>query len=246
MAGITDGDFARLAAEGGAGGVSIGGFSIERKLLNASKEINQRGRAEFIFPWDRASEFIAREVNKVKGICPVLVNLRTTKKDQLIEFCRKLSDICQEGFIIEINAHCRQPEIMALGGGQNLLSRTDLLKDMIFEVKALKLPVSMKIRSSVIDNSVLIEIANKCSPDFLHIDSYSPGVPGTDLETIRDVSSKIRDEVKIIGNNSIVDARSSLAVMRAGASYFSVARAVKDDPSKVGKIWSDSIKLQQK
>lgn len=243
MAGITDGDFARLAAEGGAGGVSIGGFSIEKKLLKASKDINQRGRTEFIFPWNLSSKIIAKEIGKIDGICPVIVNLRTTKKDQLIEFCRNLSDTSQEEFFIEINAHCKQPEIMALGGGQSLLARRDLLKDMISEVKALDFPVSVKVRSCAIDSANLIKIAKKCSPDLLHIDSYIPGVPGLDLETIREVVSNIPIQIEVIGNNSIIDARSALAVLQAGVKYFSIARAAKDEPCNVGKIWKETANL---
>ncbi len=226
MAGITNGLFCSKLAPHGFDMVTIGGYNIDAPTIKAGSRIIQRGRSEFDIPLKDISGHIAHQIKIVKenkswkGL--ISANLRSTTPSPIIEIS-KLPSVD----VVEINAHCRQPEIMDLGCGQSLLNHQDKLYKFTREVvQEAESKVSVKIRANVpgVDTINISKSVEDAGADFLHVDAMKPGHPHADY----DVVSAIKDETDIflIGNNSITDIESAQEMINAGADGLSMARAL--------------------
>ena len=216
MAGITNAEF------DGFDTVTIGGYNTDNESIDACEKIIARGRKEFNYPKEEIYEVIENEVNTIKDSFNVTVsaNLRGTTPDPLIEIS-KIPNLD----IIEINCHCRQAELVAVGCGQSMLLRPDL-EDYIKEVvKKSKSEVSMKMRANVegVDNLAIAQLAEDCGVDFLHIDAMKKGVRDADFDLIKEISNKTN--IFIIGNNSINSIAQAEKMLYSGANGISIARA---------------------
>jgi TIM-barrel protein len=225
MAGITDGLFCSKLAPQGFDMVTVGGFNVDLKTVLAGKSIKERGRPEFDIPYNQILSFIEDQINIIQGNAwkgMVSVNLRSTTPSSIVE----VSEIYGVD-VVEINAHCRQPEIMELDCGQSLLHKPDDLYRLTRTVvNDASCKVSVKIRANVpgtdiINTSNLIEDAGA---DFLHVDAMKPGYPHADYKTISSISDQT--DIFLIGNNSIKDVNSAKKMLKAGADGISLARAV--------------------
>ena len=170
MAGITNAEFAMKLIPYGFDTVTIGGYNTDNESIDACEKIIKRGRKEFNYPKEEVYSIIENEVNTIKDSFDVTVsaNLRGTTPDPLIEIS-KIPNLD----IIEINCHCRQEELVAVGCGQSMLLRPDL-EDYIKEVvKKSDSKVSMKMRANVegVDNLEIAKLAEDCGVDYLHIDA---------------------------------------------------------------------------
>lgn len=224
MAGITDSNFAKQFADH-AGMVILGGYNMDQKTNEAAKKISLRDRKEFVT--DAPMEFLTAELENMKresGGCAVMVNVRAANIEAY-EDAARIAKKFKTG--IEINAHCRQPEIMQLGAGQSLLEHPDELSEIITAVKSTGAVVSVKIRANVTDDLEVARAIEKAQADIIHIDAV--GRRGADAGVIR----KIRNNTSlfIIGNNSVVDLPSAKSLFSRGADMVSVARAVLGEPN---------------
>ena len=147
MAGITDAEFLNKVIPFGFDTATLGGYSLDAKTIEASEKIIKRGRNEFHFPQDEIVNHIEKEVNLIKKQHPnvkVSANVRSTTPRPIIE----VSNIDNLD-IVEINCHCRQDEILAIGCGQNMLKRDDLAEYIGDVVDNASCEVSVKIRANV-------------------------------------------------------------------------------------------------
>ena len=223
MAGITDGNFCKKIADQGFDMVTIGGYNIDKKTIDAGRRIIQRGRPEFYIEKDHVKSHIKNEALLIKNSWPgmVSVNLRSTSPSEIVEIS-KLPEID----VVEINAHCRQPEITEIGCGQALLNDIEKLYEYTRSVvKNATSKVSVKIRANTknvndLDVSLAIE---ESGADFLHVDAMKPGYNHADYDLIKSI--KENTDIFLIGNNSIRDLDSALKMINAGADGISIARA---------------------
>ncbi|MCE5214060.1 MAG: tRNA-dihydrouridine synthase [Methanobacterium sp.] len=226
MAGITDGKFCRKLSTKGFDLVTIGGYNSDRETILAGKKIIKRGRSEFDVPLGDFKEHITHQTDIIKkdthwkGM--VSVNLRAVTTSPIIE----ISEI-NEVDVVEINAHCRQPEITGLGCGQSLLFKPEKLERFTHEVvKKADSKVSVKIRANV-QGTDIIEISKSvenAGADYLHVDAMKPGHPQADYDVISSI--KQTTEIFLIGNNSIKDLKSAQKMIDAGSDGISLARAL--------------------
>lgn len=229
MAGITDGEFAaRVYSTGLVGRVTIGGYAIGKEMTLASKQSTQRGRDEFIFPGGEEAKFIAHELEKIPQKTDVIINVRSNNSEESFSFIKAFSDRISIYPLIEVNAHCRQQEILDKGGGENLVHRPKILSNIISVFKSQDFLVSLKIRGNTVDPRSFSKILNRWEVDYLHIDSYRDGEEGTDLNLLNQFSEHCRAEM--IGNNSVIDQKSARAILDTGVNFFSVARAAGENP----------------
>lgn len=222
MAGITNAEFAMKLIPYGFDTVTIGGYNTDKESIEACEKIIARGRKEFNYPEEEVYSVIENEVNTIKDSFDVTVsaNLRGTTPDPLIE----ISEIPNLD-IIEINCHCRQEELVAVGCGQSMLLRPDL-EDYVKEVvKKSDSKVSMKMRANVegVDNLEIARLAEDCGVDYLHIDAMKLGVRDADFDLISKISNETN--IFIIGNNSINSISQAEKMLNAGANGISIARA---------------------
>lgn len=224
MAGITDADFLINVIPQGFNVATLGGYSLDEPTIEASKKIIERGRREFDFPLDEIFTHIENEVNSIKkvhGNVKVSANVRSTTPQPIIE----VGNI-ENLDIVEINCHCRQDEIVAIGCGQEMLNRADL-KDFISQVvDNVGSEVSVKIRANVdgIDTLKIASLIEDAGADYLHIDAMKKGVFEADWELLRKICNNVN--IKVIGNNS-VNSRANLEKMiDTGVDGFSIARSI--------------------
>ena len=224
MAGITDADFLNKVIPQGFNVATLGGYSLDEPTIEASKKIIERGRKEFDFPLDEIFTHIENEVNSIKkvhGNVKVSANVRSTTPQPIIE----VGNI-ENLDIVEINCHCRQDEIVAIGCGQEMLNRADL-KDFISQVvDNVRSEVSVKIRANVdgIDTLKIASLIEDTGADYLHIDAMKKGVFEADWELLRKICNNVN--IKVIGNNS-VNSRANLEKMiDTGVDGFSIARSI--------------------
>ncbi|MFX0185499.1 MAG: hypothetical protein ACFE95_20640, partial [Candidatus Hodarchaeota archaeon] len=176
----------------------------------------------------REAEEIVREAIIVSELSNLIINLRINRVEDARNFSHSFSNLVDEKPVIEINAHCRQPEIIQRGGGQSLLSRFEIITDIIKAFQSKDFRVSLKFRGNAIASNKFTPRINQWQLDYLHIDSYKIGEEGTDLSLLEEYSNSINNPV--IGNNSVVDRKSAQAILNTGAQFFSVARAVQKNP----------------
>ena len=234
MAGICDGKFCFEAARAGAGMVIIGGINCDVETIRAGLKIKARGRSEFHVELNNLEDFLSREVAKAKkGGAPVAVNVRVATLEGLLKAGEMIQNSGADAF--ELNAHCRQPEITELGGGQALLFDLKKLENWIKSLReTLKVPLMIKWRANVVDDVALARPLESMGVDAFHIDAVKPGYSEADLGVISRVSKK--SETFLIGNNSITSLERALEMIKAGAQVVSVARYTRTDPKLVGKL----------
>ena len=224
MAGITDANFLNKVIPFGFNVATLGGYSLDAPTIEASKKIIERGRKEFDFPLDVIFNHIESEVALIKkthGNVKVSANVRSTTPQPIIDVgnIRNLD-------IVEINCHCRQEEVTAIGCGQEMLNRPDLSDFISQVVDNVEAEVSVKIRANV-EGVNTLEIANlieDSGADYLHIDAMKKGVFEADWDLLREISQNT--DIKIIGNNSVNCEENVKKMISCGVDGFSIARSV--------------------
>lgn len=228
MAGITD---SRLFEEFTDAGLYIlGGYSLDEATMNASREMLKRGRKEFVS--DSVFDLIESELKKVSGRGVAIgVNVRATSVEPLI----KAAELAKKyGAVLEINAHCRQEEMSAVGVGEVMLKNRVALARIISEIKKTGVVLSLKMRAGVVDEVQLCRLLEKAGLDIIHIDAM--GLKGANVNVIK----KLRDGTGlfIIGNNSINSYETAQAMYSAGSDMISVARAAIAEPKIIKRLVS--------
>ena len=224
MAGITNADFLNKVIPLGFDVATLGGYSLDVPTIEASKKIIERGRAEFDFPLDEIFTHIQNEVNSIKSVhsdVKVSANVRATTAQPIIE----VGNI-ENLDIVEINCHCRQEEILAIGCGQEMLSRPDLSNFISQVVDNVKSQVSVKIRANVegTDTLEIAKLIDDAGADYLHIDAMKKGVFEADWELLSEISNNVN--IKVIGNNSVNSRENLEKMINTGVDGFSIARSV--------------------
>ncbi len=236
MAGIANSAFANQYA-GDAGLVVLGAFNLDDGSMKVASELAARGRKEFIS--DEPMEFIKKEIRAVTSGSAVAVNVRSTTLEPLIEAAKLVKE---EGAILELNAHCRQPEMLDAGIGEALLQDLPRLSEWIRAIKETGVVLSVKVRANIVDDVQLARLIDKAGADIIHVDAMLEGF-GTDLDAImtyRDSTRKF-----LIGNNSVTDFAAAKDMFSWGADMVSVARGVLEDPELIRKL-VESVSSYQK
>lgn len=228
LSGESDATWARRVADR-VGCAFLGGIALDRASRAAARDLVERDRTEFL-PSDPFA-FVDRELAALADapLRPAF-NFRSTTVDPL----RRAAGICADhGAIAEVNAHCRQPELRAVGCGESLLSDTDRLREYVAAAAETGATVSVKVRTEVpgvdlVDTARAVEAAGA---DVVHVDAM-------DSEPIvADVVAAT--ELFVVANNGVRDRETTHEYLRYGADAVSVARA-SDDPVALQRI-ADAI-----
>ncbi len=203
----------------------VGGIAICDRTRDAARRMRSRGREEFI-PAD-PYEFISDELRRVDAttLRPA-VNVRTVNPAAL----RRVAGICaRRGGILELNAHCRQAEMCAVGAGEILLADTSRLATYVEEAADAGAAVSVKVRAEVpgvdlVETARAIESAGGAA---IHVDA---------MDTEASVGRVARaTELFVIANNGIRDGPSARQYLEFGADALSVGRA-SDEPATLRRV----------
>src|SRR5512141_1881869 len=177
MAGIVDSAFANQYASN-AGLVVLGAFNLDKTSIAVASDLVARGRKEFIS--DEPIELIKKEIRAVTSGSTVAVNVRSTTLQPLIEAAKIVKE---EGAILELNAHCRQPKMLEAGIGETLLHDLPRLSAWIKAIKETGVVLSVKVRANVIDDIELARLIDRSGADIIHVDAAQEGSEA-DLDAI--------------------------------------------------------------
>ena len=223
MAGRNNGEFCKKIGELGVGMVTLGGISADEKSMEASRNMVERGRAEFIF--DDIHDFLEENIcTAQESKALVCVNIRSATLEGYIRASEIITDLKA---VVEINAHCRQKEMVDIGAGQSLLHDLNTLTMVVNSLRDTGIPCIVKFRGNVCSEKGVIETVE---PDAVHIDAYKQGEKGFDFS----VFERIKDSYCFkIGNNSINTPEIALKVLKIcdAFSFAQIAwneKAVKD------------------
>jgi TIM-barrel protein len=233
MAGIVDSIYASRFKK--AGLIVLGGFNLDDKTNMAAKKEIERGRREFIS--DAPMRFLEKELEATEGLTTIAINVRAAA---LTPYVQAAGLAKKSGAILEINAHCRQPEMLELGAGEALLKDANRLCYYIRELKKTGVVLSVKTRANVVNDVELAKAIEDAGADIIHIDAMHP--EGVDIGVIK----RIRNSTSlfIIGNNSVVDFEGAKEFFSHGADMVSVARVVLKDPGIIDYLVDEVESVQ--
>jgi TIM-barrel protein len=233
MAGIVDSIYASRFKN--AGLVVLGGFNLDNKTNAAAKKEIERGRREFVS--EDPMRFLEKELEATKGLTTIAINVRAAALEPYVQAAGIAK---KSGAILEINAHCRQPEILELGAGEVLLKDANRLCYYIKELKKTGVVLSIKTRANVVNDVLLAKTIEEAGADIIHIDAMHP--EGVDIGVIKHIRNSTG--LFIIGNNSVVDFEFAKEFFSHGADMVSVARGVLKDPGIIDYLVDEVVSFQ--
>jgi len=213
MAGIVDAGYVLERADH-IGIAFIGGYSIDGPTMDAARAIASSGdRKEFIYDAPvielKSQIDLMAKSNVIPGI-----NLRGSTPESFSTIAKTLGD----RIVYEIDAHCRQPAMIAAGCGEFYLKHPEKLLAVIRALKSEGVTVSVKIRAGVADDDrTLVGELWKAGADILHVDLMDFGT--AKLRQIRNACPLV-----LIANNSITTFDRMKDMLSHGADLVSVAR----------------------
>jgi tRNA-dihydrouridine synthase B len=213
MAGIVDTSYV-IERAGHIGFAFIGGYSIDQKTMDAAKTIAAQGdRREFLY--ENPVEELTKQIAKMEKSNVILgINLRGSSPEAF----SSLADALGDRVVYEIDAHCRQPAMVAAGCGEYYLKKPGELEAAVRALKSKGVKVSVKIRAGVAadDRQLAIKLW-AAGADILHIDLMDFG--SAKLRQIRNSCP-----LMLIANNSITGFDKMKDMLSHGADLVSVAR----------------------
>ncbi len=213
MAGIVDAAYVLERADH-VGAAFIGGYSIDQPTLEAAKAVTDGGdRNEFLY--DDPVEELKKQMALMEKSPVVLgLNLRGSAPQSFVNIARSLG----ESVVYEIDAHCRQPAVIAAGSGEHYLKKPGELMAVVRALKSENVTVSVKIRAGIAaDDRLLARKLWQSGADILHIDLMDSGY--AKLRQIRNDCP-----LMLIANNSINTFDRMREMLSHGADIVSLAR----------------------
>ncbi|HET6580759.1 MAG TPA: methanogenesis marker 9 domain-containing protein [Methanoregula sp.] len=213
MAGIVDAGYVLKRADH-IGMAFIGGYSVDQATMDASKVVSAEGnRKEFLYD-DPVKELRTQVAFLEKSPVVTGINLRGSEPESYAAIARSLG----EGVVYEIDAHCRQPAMVAAGCGEHYLKKPADLMAVVRALKSEGVTVSVKIRAGVAEDDRQLAVKLwKSGADILHIDLMDFGSPK--LRQIRNSCPLL-----LIANNSINTFERMREMLSHGADMVSLAR----------------------
>ncbi|SDM44870.1 TIM-barrel protein, putative [Halogranum gelatinilyticum] len=224
LSGEADAAWARAGSEY-AGAAFLGGIALDDASRAAARELVARDRDEFL-PDDPLA-FVDSELSKLAdSSLTVGFNVRSATVGPVADAAAVCAD---HDAILEINAHCRQEELCAVGCGESLLRDTDRLAEYVAAAVDAGATVSVKVRAEV-DGVDLVETAEAveaAGADLIHIDAMdSESVVGD----VADATGLF-----VVANNGVRDAATVREYLEYGADAVSVGRP-SDNPAVLRRV----------
>ncbi|MBZ6496523.1 tRNA-dihydrouridine synthase [Natrinema longum] len=224
LSGEADSDWARAGAAS-AGAAFLGGIALDTASRAAARKLVDRERTEFL-PDDPLA-FVDRELEALED-APVqpAFNVRSATAEPIAEAAR----VCRDrGAYLEINAHCRQAELCAVGCGETLLRDGDRLADYVARASDTGALVGVKVRAEVpgVDLPALSQRLERAGAAFVHVDAMDSESVIADVVAATDLF--------VIANNGVRDEETVREYVAYGADAVSVGRP-SDDPVVLERV----------
>lgn len=223
LSGEADAEWAKLGSEW-AGCGFVGGVSLDEPTREAARELVARDRSEFL-PEDPTA-FIDAQLAALADVdIRAGVNVRTTSTAPLREAAGVAAD---HDAILEVNAHCRQDELCAVGAGETLLRDTDRLCEYVRCASEAGAAVGAKVRAETgVDLPTLASELESAGADCLHVDCMDTESVVADIADACDLF--------LVANNGVRDRATVREYLDYGADAVSVGRP-SDSPRVLERV----------
>ncbi|WP_323676625.1 tRNA-dihydrouridine synthase [Halorubellus sp. PRR65] len=218
LSGDADAEWARAGAPY-AGAAFLGGIALDERSRAAARDLVARDRSEFLpedpFAWIDDQLAALADVDVRAG-----VNVRATRPEPV----REAAAVCaSHDAIVEVNAHCRQDELRAVGCGETLLADTPRLREYVAAASETGATVSVKVRAGVdgVDLPATARAVADAGATVLHVDAMDsePAVA-----SVVDAAPSLF----VVANNEVRDEASVREYLEYGADAVSVGRPSTD------------------
>ena len=224
LSGRSNADWARTA-EPFVGAAFLGGIAIDEATREEARQLVARDRSEFLPPDPLV--FVDEQLDALEDASlRAGVNVRSATVDPIGGAARICAD---HDAILEINAHCRQEELVAAGSGHALLRDADRLAEYVAAAAETGATVSVKVRTEVegVDLPATARRIDDAGADVIHVDAM-------DSEpVVRDVAEAT--DAFVIANNEVRDRETVREYLSYGADAVSVGRP-SDDPRVLRRV----------
>ncbi|WP_408958610.1 tRNA-dihydrouridine synthase [Natrinema sp. 74] len=224
LSGEADADWARAGADY-AGAAFLGGIALDADSRAAARDLVARDRTEFL-PDDPIA-FVDRELTALTDVpLQPAFNVRSATVEPIAEAARVCRD--RDAFL-EINAHCRQDELCAVGCGETLLKDHERLTNYVERAAETGVTVGAKVRAEVtgVDLPELARDLEAAGAAFVHIDAMDSEPVIADVADATDLF--------VIANNGVRDAETVREYVDYGADAVSVGRP-SDNPVVLERV----------
>ncbi|NLV07262.1 dihydropyrimidine dehydrogenase [Haloarcula rubripromontorii] len=224
LSGEADASWAR-AVESHVGCAFLGGIALDGATRDAARAMTDRDRSEFL-PDDPVG-FVDDQLGALADapLRPAF-NVRSATTAPVA----RTAAVCQRhGAILEINAHCRQDEMCAVGAGESLLREPDRLDEFVSAAAATGATVSVKGRAEL-DGVSLPAVARTIEAaggDMFHVDAMDSEPVVADVADAADLF--------IVANNGVRGTETAREYLSYGADAVSVGRA-SDRPAVLDEV----------
>lgn len=218
LSGAADADWARAGAAHADLAV-LGGLALDADARAAARDLVARGREEFL-PADPLAFADAQLAALDDAPIRAGLNVRSATLDPI----REAAAVCAaHDAVVEINAHCRQDELRAVGCGEALLRDTDRLTDYVAAASATGATVSVKVRTEVdgVDLPATARAVADAGADAIHVDAMDSEA------VVADVVDAAPD-LFVVANNEVRDRESVREYLQYGADAVSIGRPSTD------------------
>ncbi|ELZ78283.1 dihydropyrimidine dehydrogenase [Haloferax larsenii JCM 13917] len=228
LSGESDAEWARAAATH-VGAAFLGGVAIDEAAQEAAEALVARDRSEFLT--DGPIGFLDEQLTEVDAAdAPDIfaaVNVRATTADPIGDAAAVCAD---HDAGLEINAHCRQDELCAVGCGEALLRDTDRLVAYVETAREAGAAVGVKVRAEVdgVDLPELAATLADAGADWIHVDAMDSEA------VVADVVAAAPD-LFVIANNGVRDRETVREYLDYGADAVSVGRP-SDNPEVLQRV----------
>ena len=213
----------------------LGGIALDPASRAAARDLVARDRSEFLpeSPIRFVDEQLAAVADADVDVRPGF-NLRSATVGPV----REAAAVCaRHDAVCEVNAHCRQPELCAVGCGESLLRDVDRLREYVSAAAEAGATTSVKVRAEVsgVDLVAVAGAVAAAGADWLHVDAMDSESAIGDLRAAVDERGL---GLTLVANNGIRD-RSTVAEYAAyGADAVSVARPTRPgaDPAVLDTV----------
>ena len=233
LSGCSDANWA-IAGSRHAGAAFLGGIALDDPARIAAKSLVERGRDEFLPP--DPIGFVEAQLSRLESVAiRPGINVRSTSREPIADVARCC--VRTEG-LLEINAHCRQEELCAVGCGETLLADTDRLGSFVETAVEVGAVTGVKVRAEV-PGVDLVETARRietAGATFVHVDAMDSRQVVADVVDTTDLF--------VIANNGVRTATDVEEYRSYGAHAVSLGRP-SDDPiarERVRRALGESVR----
>lgn len=224
LSGEADADWAQ-AGSPYAGAAFLGGIALDPASRAAARDLVTRDRSEFL-PQDP----LAFVDDQLAALADVPIQAGVNLRSATVGPIREAAAICADrGAIAEVNAHCRQPELCAVGCGESLLRDPDRLRRYVAAAADTGATVSVKVRAGLpeVDLAATARTVADAGGDIVHVDAMDSEPAVADVAAVEGVA--------VVANNGVRDRATVGEYLGYGADAVSVGRP-SDDPRVLARV----------